>query len=154
MTYLREAEATDAKGMAEVQNAIHRAGLRDAAVDTAVITERYLGPRHRLACTVAVDRTGALHGFQSLKRAWPGNPYGVEVGWGVIGTHIHPDAHRQGLGRRLFAESLRAARDAGLEHIDATIGEHSTPALAYYASLGFVAYRRIPGAIAHRFDLR
>lgn len=153
MTHFREAEASDAEMMTEVQNAIHRAGLRESPVDIAFVKQRYLESAHVLACTVAVDDDGSVRGFQSLSRAWPGNPYDVEVGWGVIGTHIHPGAHRAGLGRRLFAETLRAARTAGLQHIDATIGEHSAPALAYYAALGFAPYRSLPGAVAHRFDL-
>lgn len=148
----RPAEPTDAEGMAEVQNAIHRAGLRQSPVDVALITERYLGVEHTVACTVA-EQDGRVVGFQSLKRAWPDNPYDVLVGWGIIGTHIHPDAGRSGIGRRLFAISLSAARAAGLRHIDATIGADSAPALAYYSAMGFVPYREGDGVIPHRFDL-
>lgn len=138
--------------MAAVQNAIYEAGLRAAPVDVALVRERYLGAEHRVALTV-VEQDGHVVGFQSLKRAWPGNPYGVADGWGIIGTHIRPDVGRQGLGRRLFAESLRAAQAAGLQHIDATIGADNPPALAYYAAMGFVPYRTGDGAIPHRFDV-
>ncbi|USQ82285.1 GNAT family N-acetyltransferase [Ornithinimicrobium faecis] len=95
--------------MAEVQNAIYRAGLRASASDAALVRERHLDPEYRIACTVA-EREGRVIGFQSLKRAWPGNPYDVGEGWGIIGTHIHPEAGRTGLGRRLFATSLAAAK--------------------------------------------
>jgi ribosomal protein S18 acetylase RimI-like enzyme len=152
MIELRPAEPTDAASMAEVQNAIHRAGLRANPVDIAFVQERYLYPEHRIACTVAVEDDHVL-GFQSLKRAWPGNPYEVPEGWGIIGTHIHPEAGRRGIGRSLFAVSLAAARSAGVRHLDASIGADNAPALAYYSAMGFTPYRDGEGVIPHRFDL-
>ena len=152
MTTIRPARPTDAEDMAEVQNAIYRAGLRASPVDVALVRERYLGMDDNVACTVA-EREGRVVGFQSLVRAWPGNPYDVPEGWGIIGTHIHPDAGRSGLGRRLFAASLAAAKAAGLRHIDASIGATNAPALAYYSAIGFVPYRESGETIAHRFDV-
>ncbi len=38
-----------------------------------------------------------------------GNPYEVEPGWGVIGTHVSPPAARRGVGTALFAASRREA---------------------------------------------
>lgn len=152
MTVIRPAAPTDADDMAEVQNAIYRAGLRSTPVDVEQIRERYLDQTYGIACTVA-EQDGRVIGFQSLKRAWPDNPYDVAEGWGIIGTHIHPDAGRGGLGRKLFAESLAAAKAAGLQHIDATIGADNEAGRAYYAAMGFVLYRDGDGAIPHRFDL-
>lgn len=149
---IRPAQPTDAEDMAGVQNAIYRAGLRESPVEVALVHERYLGMEHRVACTVA-EQDGRVVGFQSLKRAWPENPYDVPEGWGIIGTHIHPDAGRSGLGRRLFATSLAAARAAGLKHIDATVGIDNSPALAYYSAMGFTPYREGSDAIPHRFDV-
>lgn len=152
MIEFRDARPADVDAMVEVQNAIHRAGLRAAPVDAALVTERYFDAAHEVSCTVA-ERDGVVIGFQSLKRAWPGNPYGVETGWGIIGTHIHPEEGRGGIGRSLFARSLSAAQAAGLRHIDATIGADNAPALAYYAAMGFRPYREGDDAIPHRFDL-
>jgi GNAT superfamily N-acetyltransferase len=152
MTEIRPAQPADAEGMAEVQNAIYRAGLRANPVDAALVRERYLNVEHKVACTVAEDE-GRVVGFQSLQRAWPGNPYNVGDGWGIIGTHIHPDARRGGLGRRLFAVSLAAAKDARLRHIDASIGADNSPALAYYTAMGFTPYQEGGGVIPHRFDI-
>lgn len=67
--------------MADVQNAIYRAGLRSSPVDAELMRERYLDSAHRIACTV-VEQNGRIVGFQSLIRAWPGTPYGVTEGWG------------------------------------------------------------------------
>ena len=152
MTAIRPARSTDAEDMTEVQNAIYRAGLRASPVDVALIRERYLDAEYGVACTVA-EQEGQVVGFQSLKWAWPGNPYDVPEGWGIIGTHIHPDAGRSGLGRRLFATSLVAAKDAGLRHIDASIGVDNAPALAYYSAIGFTPYREGIDVIPHRFDV-
>lgn len=152
MTTIRPAQSTDAEDMVEVQNAIYRAGLRLSPVDVALVRERYLDMPHRVACTVA-EQQGQVVGFQSLNRAWPDNPYDVGEGWGIIGTHIHPDAGRSGLGRRLFAVSLAAAKTAGLRHIDASIGADNAPALAYYSMMGFTPYRDYGDTIPHRFDV-
>lgn len=152
MIEIRPARTTDADDMAEVQNAIYRAGLRSTPVDPELVRERYLDTEHRVACTVA-EQGSRVVGFQSLKRAWPGNPYDVAEGWGIIGTHIHPHAGRSGIGRRLFAVSVEAARAAGLKHIDANIGADNAPALAYYSAMGFTPYRKGSDVIPHRFDI-
>ena len=77
----------------------------------------------------------------------------VPEGWGIIGTHVHPEAARSGLGRRLLVESLAAAKAAGIRHVDARIGAGNAPALAYYSAMGFQPYRRIGDTIAHRLDV-
>ena len=152
MIQIRQAATTDAEDMADVQNAIHRAGLRSNPVDAAIVRERYLDPGFRVACTVA-EQEGRVIAFQSLKLAWPDNPYDVAEGWGIIGTHVHPEVGRSGVGRRLFVESLAAARAAGIDHIDASIDATNEPALAYYSAMGFVPYLERGNAIAHRLDL-
>src|SRR5699024_2978721 len=125
MTEIRPARPSDADEMAEVQNAIYRAGLRAGPVDAALVRERYLDMEYGVACTVA-ERDGRVVGFQSLNRAWPGNPYDVPEGWGIIGTHIRPDAGRRGIGRRLFAVSLVAAKTAVLRDINARIRDDNS----------------------------
>lgn len=152
MIHVREALDRDADDMVEVQNAIYRAGLRSQPVDAALVRERYLAGDYRVACTVA-EQEGRVIAFQSLKRAWPDNPYGVSEGWGIIGTHVHPDAGRSGLGRRLFVQSRAAAQRVGLSHVDASIASDNAPALAYYAAMGFVPYRDRGDANAYRLDL-
>lgn len=152
MIRIREAMDEDADDMAEVQNAIHRAGLRPGPVDAALVRERYLVGDYRVACTVA-EQQGRVIAFQSLMRAWPDNPYGVAEGWGIIGTHVHPDAGRSGVGRRLFEKTRIAAGGAGIRHIDASIGSDNAPALAYYSAIGFMPDHERGNAIAYRLDL-
>lgn len=73
MIHIREAVDEDAEDMAEVQNAIHRAGLRAGPVDTDLVRERFLSKDYRVACTVA-EQQGRVIAFQSLMLAWPENP--------------------------------------------------------------------------------
>ena len=152
MIELRAVRPADVQDLVDVQNAIHRAGLRPNPVDLALVRERYLDPEHAIACTVAVS-DGRVIGFQSLKRAWPGNPYGAPEGWGIIGTHIRPESGRTGIGRRLFAVTRAAAETAGLAHIEAAIGDDNEPALAYYAAMGFVPDRH-DDLSRYRLDLQ
>ena len=65
----------------------------------------------------------------------------MPLGWGIIGTHISPRAHRKGVGTALFAATKVAAEAAGLLSIDAYIGRDNPGALRYYEALGFRMYR-------------
>lgn len=89
-----------------------------------------------------------------MKRAAAGNPWGVRPGWGIVGTHIRPDAARRGVGRALFGQTLDAARAAGLRHIDATIAADNAEGLAYYEAMGFRTYRTPEGRICKRLAIR
>lgn len=149
---LRPATLEDAEGMAAVQNAIFAAGLRKTPVDAERMRDFYLNHFSTITTTVAA-RDGAVLGFQWLGHAWEGNEYGAPLGWGMIGTHIDPQAGRQGIGRGLFAATQAAARQAGLAHIDAAIGNDNHGGLAYYQAMGFRPYRKSEGRIPHRFDL-
>ena len=149
---LRPARPDDAKGMADVQNAIFEAGLRKTAVDEDKMRALYLEHPKTLRLTIA-EGEGKVLGFQWLGVAWPENEYGVSTGWGMIGTHIRPDAGRSGIGRRLFAETLLVARSAGLSHIDASIGDDNAAGLCYYQAMGFRPYRKTEGRTPHRLDL-
>lgn len=149
---LRAARAEDAASLAAVQNAIFDAGLRKSSVDEDRMRALYLDHPNTVSLTVA-ERKGKVLGFQWLGTAWQDNEYGVVPGWGIIGTHICPDAGRSGIGRRLFAETLEAARGAGLAHIDASIGDDNAAGLAYYQAMGFRPYRKSEGLTPHRFDL-
>lgn len=148
---IRPSRPEDASGMSAVVNVLNRAGIRRTGGDVSYIMRQYLAHPDQLACFVAVEHTGRLLGFQSLKVATRGNPYGAPLGWGVIGTHILPDAGRKGLGRRFFAETLQVARDADLPAIEAGIGSDNATALAFYAAMGFESYRADSGIDFKRY---
>lgn len=150
---LRSATLDDAPAISAVLQALVAAGKRSSRADEDFVRDRYLTAPAGLQCTVATEENGRVLGFQSLMRALPDNAYGTPEGWGIIGTHIHPDGARRGIGKALFAESTRVARAHGLHTIEALIGIENTEGRAYYAAMGFIPYREDPDAVGTRFDL-
>lgn len=149
---IRRATPDDVDGMVAVLKALTAAGLRTRPDDPEFTLSNYVQPPNGVLCSVAVH-DGTVRGLQSLTRAMNDNAWGVTPGWGIIGTHISPDAARSGIGKALFTATKKAAREAGLAHIDATIGVTNTGGLAYYDAMGFRTYRKMDGAICKVFDL-
>ncbi|MEJ6403870.1 GNAT family N-acetyltransferase [Yoonia sp. 2307UL14-13] len=149
---IHSAKSNDADGVSAVLTALVAAGKRTKPADIAFALDHYIAHPDTIRCSVAVDQNGTILGFQSLKLAIDGNIYDVTPGWGIIGTHIHPEAARRGVGRALFVATCDAARAAGIAKIDATIGEANAEGLAYYSAMGFATYRRMKGAVCKCFD--
>lgn len=143
----RRAMIADAEGMHRVLRAIIAQTGRERPSDVAFVTRHYIANPASIRCTVAVDPAGEVVGFQSLVRAEAGNRYDVPPGWGIIGTHIDPAAHRQGVGAALFRGTRAAAEAAGLTKIDAYIGADNAGALRYYEAMGFRTYRAQEGIV-------
>ncbi len=148
----RNARLSDVPQMSAFLRELTARGKRKSPDDEAFVRTNYIESSYKVRCTV-YETEGAVLGFQSLKRAWSGNPYGVVPGWGIVGTHIRPSAARQGVGRTLFAITRQAARTAGLMHLDASIAADNDAALAYYEAMGFVTYRAPEGLVCKRFDV-
>lgn len=148
----RDAEVGDVEQMSAFLKELKAVGKRKSLDDESFVRAHYLEASNKVRCTVA-EEDGVLLGFQSLKRAAAGNPYGVEPGWGIIGTHIRPSAARRGVGRALFEVSCDSARTASIAHIDATIAADNPEALAYYEAMGFHTYRTPEGLVCKRFDV-
>lgn len=115
--------------------------------------DEYIGHPDTLSCLVAEGDEGRLLGIQILKRAVPGNAYGVTPGWGFIGTHIHPAAARRGVGSALFAASREVAVRSDLPRIDATIGASNEEGLAYYEAMGFRTYQEVGARVRKCYDI-
>ncbi|MEM8789743.1 MAG: GNAT family N-acetyltransferase [Pseudomonadota bacterium] len=150
---IRPTEERDIAGIVAVLSALVDAGKRTNPSDAVFVRDNYVAHPDRIASHVAIDQTGTVLGFQSLKRAGIGNRYDTPAGWGQIGTHIHPAAARRGIGKALFAATRPAASAAGLPAIEAFIGATNTEGLAYYEAMGFSTYRRAKGAIAKCYPL-
>lgn len=150
---IRPARVDDATGMATVQNEIFSAGLRKAPTDITAVLENYIQHTDRIECSVAEDEDGRIMGFQSLRYARADNPYGVAEGWGIIGTHVSPQAARRGVGSALFAATRRAAEARGLKNIDASIGADNMLGQGYYDAMGFTTYRRPEGLVCKVYRL-
>lgn len=144
---IRTATPDDAVPMSRVLREIIALTGRVRPHDPAFTLSHYIAGPQGIRCSVAVDSDGAVLGFQSLKRAVAGNPYDVPEGWGIIGTHISPRAHRRGVGKALFAVSREAAIAAGLDRVDASIGADNAVGLGYYEAMGFRTWREGNGII-------
>lgn len=143
----RPAVTDDAEAMSAVLRAIIAAYGRERPSDPDFVLATYIVHPDRVACTVALDDAGTVVGFQSLRRARPGDPYGTPPGWGSIGTHVAPQAGRKGVGTTLFAITRQAALDAGIDRIDAAIAANNELGLAYYEARGFRTHRTGNGVI-------
>jgi L-amino acid N-acyltransferase YncA len=149
----RAASADDAEGMGQVLREIIDHTGRQRPSDVEFIMGRYIADPTSIRYTVAIDDAGNIVGFQSLKKAVAGNPYGTPEGWGIIGTHISPKMHRRGVGKLLFSATRDAALRAGLKKIDAYIGADNLSGLRYYDAMGFQTYRTPEGIVQKVRDL-
>lgn len=150
---VRQAITTDASEISAFLQALAARGKRNLPSDIDFVVSHYIEHPDTIQCAVAEDGDGALMGLQILKRASVGNPYGVAVGWGIIGTHVNPEAARRGVGRALFAATRTAAARAQLAKIDATIGARNAEGLGYYEAMGFRTYKTAPGKVCKCFEL-
>lgn len=141
----RQALLSDADDLSAMLQKLTALGKRNIPSDIDYVRITYITHPDKIRCTVAHDTNGTLLGLQILKRASTNNPYGVTPGWGIIGTHVHPDAARRGVGKSLFAATQKAAIDAGVTKIDATIGSTNIEGLAYYEAMGFRTYKTSDG---------
>ncbi len=153
MFTLRQATPADAGGISEVLQELTAAGQRTLPDSVDFVGDKYIGSPTKVSCLVALSETGAPLAIQILSRAEAGNAYGVEPGWGMIGTHVSPKAQGMGIGQALFAQTLHLAKEAGLLFLDASIGAENTSGRAYYERMGFESYRQMPGRDCKRFDV-
>ncbi|WP_254684031.1 GNAT family N-acetyltransferase [Phaeobacter inhibens] len=151
MVKVRQAVSRDAKAMSAILAAIQVTWKTSWSSTPEYILKNYLLHPDRIRCSVAIDEADRILGFQSLKRASEGNPFQVTVGWGVVGTFVDLNMIRRGVGRALWASTLRAAQDAELKFIDATIEPENTLGLGYYDAIGFRTYRKLGNAIGKKF---
>lgn len=150
---MRDAVLSDVVQISGFLKELTASGKRTSPDNEAFVRAHYIENPRKIRCSVA-EENGIVLGFQSLIRAEVGNKSGVEPGWGIIGTHIRPSAARRGVGRALFAVSHKAAEDASIEKIDASIANDNPEALAYYEAMGFRTYRTPDGLICKCFDLK
>lgn len=143
---VRHATRADAAAMAELINVIIAIGGTAAyedPFDAASMDAAYISLPQLVSCFVA-EVDGRIDGFQGLMRSFdPDDP--LPDGWATIGTFARVGLTQRGIGAALFAETLKAARAAGIDVIDATIRADNTGGLAFYSRQGFVDYDRLVG---------
>jgi L-amino acid N-acyltransferase YncA len=159
----RPATAKDATAMAALLNEIIAIGGTTAYEEpfsSESMDHHYVSARNLIACTVA-EKDRDLLGFQGL--FWPTEEDPLPVGWAFIATFARVGRTGGGVGRALFAETVKAAHSAGVRTIDATIRADNTGGLAFYGRMGFTDYDCLAGVplkngtlvdrIRKRFDL-
>jgi len=144
---IKPANTADGQSMSDVLDDIFAAGLRKTPGDLQTVLANYIEHPDRIECSVAEGDDGRILGFQSLRYARAGNPYGAPEGWGIIGTHVSPRAARLGVGRALFQATVRAARAYRVDKIEAAIGANNPAGLVYYEAMGFRTRRETEGTI-------
>ena len=152
---IRQATHDDVQAMCEVINPIIEAGGTTAYQKTfteETMQASYFGSR-MISCVVAeIDER--VMGWQSLAHSGPS--YGgldhVPVGWGIIATFAAIDAKQGGIGTAMFAETVKAARAAGVIAIDATIKRYNTGGQRFYSKMGFVDYYETDDAVSKKFE--
>ncbi len=160
---IRKAAPADAAAMAALINPIIEKGgttAYETPFTPVSMDETYVTSRDVISCVLAEDQ-GELLGFQGLFH--PDAHNGLPAGWGSIATFADIRSTGRGVGRKLFAATVDAARDAGVQTIDATIRSDNDSGLGFYERMGFRNYDRIVGVplndgtlvdrIRKRFDL-
>jgi L-amino acid N-acyltransferase YncA len=135
----------DAAGVAEVLNNVIAqkrytalAGYWTAEAELAFL--KSLGPRAEMfvaevAAHDANRKARRIAGFQVVEPFASYTPTMDHVA--LMGTYIHADFRRQGIGSRLAKASFGFARAHGYEKAVIYVLAHNEAALAYYRSLGF-----------------
>ena len=139
--------------MSALLKSLADAGKRTNPYDLEYTLQNYVAHPDAVRSSVAAAPDGTILGLQVLLWARENNRYGTEPGWGIIGTHVSPDAGRRGVGSALFRVSRGAAQDAGMAYLDAVIQMHNIEGQAYYEKLGFRSYRIADTAICKRYAL-
>jgi|TARA_B110000908_G_scaffold55223_1_gene67296 ribosomal protein S18 acetylase RimI-like enzyme len=151
--HTRQANIADAAEISAFMQELTALGKRTMPSDEDYVRTHYITHPDNIQCTVAVDEGGSVLGLQILKIASQENVYGVTQGWGIIGTHVAPNAAPRGVGKTLFAATLEAAINTGLQKIDATIGAINIDGLAYYEAIGFQTYNTPNGKVCKCYTL-
>lgn len=150
---VRQAAMGDALEISAFLEQLASLGKRNMPSDPEFVRTNYISHADNIQCAVAEDDDGTILGLQILKVASEGNIYGVAPGWGIIGTHVRPDAARRGAGRALFVVTQKAANDANLKKIDATISATNAEGQNYYDAIGFQTYRTPQGKVCKCFTV-
>lgn len=141
---IREATAADASQMVGLLNDIIAAGGTTAhqmPFDADRMYRHYIAAPTQICCHVA-EQDGLILGFQHLDG--PDPDQGGAEGWGYIASFVATSAAGKGIGQQLFPATLSAARQAGVQSINATIRADNMIGLRYYEGLGFIRFDVLP----------
>ena len=142
MIAIRRALPAEASGLCHVVETIVAEGIYTAIARAWTVEEQasYLrGLTHREAVFAAFEG-GSVIGFQVIDR-WAALDSMAHVG--QIGTFLLPAWRGQGIGSRLFGNTLPFASEAGYRKLLIQVRAGNTGALAFYRRLQFVECGRL-----------
>jgi GNAT superfamily N-acetyltransferase len=140
---IRQATVRDARRVVEVINSVIQEGGLTALYPTLSVEQeerfiRGLGPRSALFVAES-DSSGAGGTLLGLQTVEPFAPYTQAMDHvAVIGTYVHRDHRRRGVGQLLFDRTLNFARDRGYEKFVLYVRASNASAIAFYREMGFV----------------
>lgn len=134
---VREARLEDAEGIIDVLNPIIKTKLYTALLTPFSIEDerRFIlnFPAQGIFYVAVHDRK--IVGLQNVEPFATYTPAFDHVG--VIGTYVHLEHQRQGIGKALFQATFEAARSKGYEKLFAYVRSDNATGLATYLSQGF-----------------
>lgn len=141
MTAVRIAGALDARIIAELLNAVIKAGGTTAMTNPVTTDElgQYIARSQRAVWLVAEDGAGALLGVQ-----WIEQSDDLPADTADIATFAHIGKTGLGTGSALFEKIKPLARRQNFRWISAEIRADNAGGLAFYQSRGFEDYGRKP----------
>ena len=137
----RQALELDADALCAILNPIIQKGGTTAYMQPIPVDKmftNYIDNPLKISC-ILVEENGQALAFQMLKRAEAEQlPYlsGPE-NWSIIASFAKLGQQARGVGVQMFEHTVKAARDAGVTGIDATIRADNVAGLAYYSRIGF-----------------
>ncbi|WP_206244539.1 GNAT family N-acetyltransferase [Novosphingobium terrae] len=142
------------RDLAAIMAIYNHAVLQTTAVwnDTPVTLEErqsWLAGKRERGFPVLVAEVGdRLLGFASYGdfRPWPGYVHTIEHS-----VYVHPESHRQGVGRALMEALIEQAVAAGLHAMIGGIEAGNAGSLALHHALGFAEVGRLP-EVGRKFD--
>ncbi len=136
-TQVRPVAAGDFDAIAAITNvyiletAIH---FGTEPVTAADLREEWRATRELYPYVVALVG-GELAGFAKATRSRARAAYARTA---ELGVYVHPDFHRRGIARTLYAAVVVSCRDSGFHVLVAGIALPNAPSVALHEALGFV----------------
>lgn len=147
MVPIRHAEPRDASAIAGIWNRVIR--------ETAVTFNSQEKAEHDVAALVAApERCVLVAGGQRVVGFFAVSPFRAGPGYRHSVEHtvmLADAARRQGVGRRLMAAGMAAAKARGAHVMVAAISGENPDAVAFHAALGFRMVGRMP-EVGRKFD--
>jgi ribosomal protein S18 acetylase RimI-like enzyme len=112
------------------------ATLDDERDDLELVWRARLGRDDATTLAVRLDDGGGRTADAALATVLPAHHQPQHAG--LVSVWVAPRARGRGVGRALVHAAIVVARGRGFRRLVLDVGDHNTPAMALYTSLGFV----------------